>query len=134
MSLIGRRVNGGGAYGNGRLNEVFPQARSGDPTDYQWVELFNSGPEDIPATKVWLTLDPAGAAVTLAVADPAAQAGSYVYVIDPTSLTYTAPTSKVTGLDAPALLAGQKCLFTLRRVLAGAAAVSPETNRLNVST
>lgn len=134
MSVILRRVNGGGAYTNGRKGELFGQARVGDPTDYQWVEVYNSGPASTAAGKVWLTLDTSGAAVTVAVADATPQPASYVYAIDPATLTYSAPTTKLTGLDAPALAAGEKCLFALRRVLTGATAASPETNRLNYAT
>ena len=134
MSLVVRRVNGGGTYTNGKTNDVFGQARVGDPTDYAWVELYNSGPNNLPAGKVWLTLDASGAAVTVAVADPTARASTFTYVIDPTTLTYTAPTTKTTGLDVPALTSGQKCLLALRRVLSGATAASPETNRLNYAT
>ena len=134
MALVMRRVNAGGSYTNGKTNEVFGQARVGDPTDYAWVELYNSGPASLSAGKVWLSLDSSGAAVTLAVADAVARTGSFTYSIDPTTLTYSAPTSKATGLDVPALTSGQKCLLALRRVLTGATAASPETNRLNYAT
>ena len=129
-----RRVNGGGTYVNGKTGDVFAQARTGDPTDYAWVELYNSGPDSLGAGKVWLTLDTTGAAVSLAVADPTPQAEAYTYVIDPATLTYSTPTSKATGLDVPALTSGQKCLLAVRRVLSGATAANPETNRLNYST
>ena len=135
MALVMRRVNAGGWYTNGKTNEVFGQARVGDPTDYAWVELYNSGPgPSTSAGKVWLSLDSSGAAVTVAVADAVARTGSFTYVIDPTTLTYSAPTSKATGLDVPALAVGEKCLLALRRVLTGATAASPETNRLNYAT
>lgn len=134
MSIILRRVNGGGAYTNGRKGELFLQARVGDATDYQWVEVYNSGPASVVAGKVWLTLDTAGAAVTVAVADPVARAGSFTYAITASALTYSAPTTKLTGLNVPALAAGEKCLLALRRVLTGATAASPETNRLNYAT
>ena len=134
MALVMRRVNAGGGYTNNKTNEVFPQARVGDPTDYAWVELYNSGPDTQPAGKVWLTLDTSGAAVTVAVADPVARPSSYTYAITPSGLTYSAPTTKSTGLDTPALASGEKCLVALRRVLTGATAASPETNRLNYAT
>lgn len=134
MSVVMRRVNAGGSYTSGKKNEVFTQARSGDPTDYAWVEVYNSGPDPLAAGKVWLTLDTTGAAVTLAVADPVARAGSFTYSITPSSLTYSTPTTKTAGLDVPALAVGEKCLLALRRDLTGATAASPETNRLNYAT
>lgn len=134
MSLVMRRVNAGGGYTNNKTNEVFPQARVGDPTDYAWVELYNSGPDALPAGKVWLTLDTSGAAVTVAVADSTPRAATYTYAVTASSLTYSAPTTKSTGLDTPALAAGEKCLLALRRVLTGATPASPETNKLNYAT
>jgi hypothetical protein len=134
VAVILRRVNAGTTYVNGRTNDVFAQARSGDPTDYAFVEVFNSGPDALPAGKVWLTLDTSGAAVTVAVADATPRAGTFTYSVTASSLTYTAPTTKTAGLDTPALASGEKCLIALRRVLTGATAASPETNRLNYAT
>ena len=134
MAVILRRVNAGGTYVNGKTGDVFASARVGDATDYAWVELYNSGPDALAAMKVWLTLDTSGAAVTVAVADSTPRASSYTYSVTASSLTYSAPTTKATGLDVPALAAGEKCLLALRRVLTGATAASPETNRLNYAT
>lgn len=134
MSIVLRRINGGAAYTSGRLNEVFPQARSGDPTDYGWWEVYNAGPAAVSAGTVFLILDTSGAAVTIAVADGTARASSYAYAIDPATLTYSAPTTQLTGLTVPALAVGEKFLLAARRVLTGAPTARPETNRLRYKT
>ena len=134
MSVVWQRANGGGGYVNGRRNEMFPAARVGAATGYALVEVYNSGPDSVPASKVWLTLDTSGAAVAIALADGVARAASFTYSVDPSLLTYSTPTTKATGLDVPVLASGQKVLLAVRRTLTGATPATPETNSLNLAT
>jgi hypothetical protein len=83
--------------------------------------------------KVWLTVDPAGATVSVGVADAGtARAVNFVYSSPAAPGSYSTPTTFAAGLALPTLAAQQKCLITLRRDPTGAAVANPESNVLNV--
>ena len=127
-------INGGLTYVSGQLHQVFPSGQAGGGTDYAWIEVRNNATSGtFGSPKAWLTIDPGGAAVAIAIADGTARDEDYLYSgVDPASLTYSAPTSSTAGLSPPSLGPGQRFLLAVRRVLASAAVDYPDANTLHV--
>lgn len=126
-------VNNLTTFASGALHQVFPQGVSGGATDYALVEVRNISGVTLSGVTAWLTLDPTGAAVALAVADGTARAiGHNSYSVNAAALTYSTPTTQSGGLALPNLAANEKCLLALRRVLSGAGQAWPENNVLNI--
>jgi hypothetical protein len=126
-------TNSSATYSSGALHNVFGAGTVGGATDYRLVEVRNTSLLTWTSPVAWLGIDTGGAAVAISVADTGtARDLSYGYSIDPTTLTYSTPTTYSGGLALPTLAAGEKCLVAIRRTLTGAAPDSPDNNTLFV--
>ncbi len=119
----------------GAANNVFPDAPVDAATDYVLLEVRNTHATlTLSSVVAWLMVDPAGATLSLAVADGTARAEGYGYpVISAAGLTYSTPTSAGAGMALPNLGPHQKCLIALRRTFAGATTAFPEVNSVAVN-
>ena len=120
--------NGGAAWVDGAMNQVFPDAAPGSVT-YALAELRNThGSLTMPAAALWTSPVAGCGTYAVAVADGTARALGYVYALPaPSGLSYSTPTTQASGLALPALAAGQKCLVALKWDLTGATVSWPSS-------
>ena len=132
--LVLALASNGPPIGDGVLHALLPGGRVGDGDTVVYAVIRN---ESATATwssgKLWITPDPHGGQLSVALADPAAQGLMYSWATFPTPAAYSAPASAATGISLPTLAPQTKCLIAVRRNLVGATAAYPESNRLNVS-
>lgn len=123
---------GGRAVPDGALHAVFGPGTVGGPTDYRLLELRNTHATlTLTAVRAWLSDPAGGAALAIALGSPAAAALDSAWGdVEAANLSYSAPTSKASGVALPDLPPGMKALIGVRRSLAGATPLYPEVCRL----
>lgn len=121
---------------SGVKNNLFPDGRLTDGNVYEECEVHNTNTSlTLSSGKAWLYLDPAGGTFAIALASASAfnSDAAWPYGLDPTTLTYSSPTSQSSGLALPTLAPGQKALIVCRRNLSTGTTATPESNRLYVA-
>lgn len=126
--------NGSGAIlVNGKLNNLFPNGDVNAGTSYRALEVRNTNASlTLSSVKAWLTLDARGGSFAIAydATSGVIAADESWSDVDEAALTYSAPTSKATGITLANLAPATKLRLYCRRILSGATAVSPENNRV----
>lgn len=118
---------------NGALGNLFGSADRNAGTGYKGLEVRNLNPDlTLSAVKAWLTVDVKGGLFAIAYdatsgVIPAADAWD---AVDPTTLTYLSPTTLATGVTVGNLAPATKARIFCRRILSGATAATPESNRV----
>ena len=118
---------------NGKLGNLFGSADRNAGTQYEGIEIRNNNETlTLSGVKAWLTVDARGGLFAIAYDSTsgviAATAGWDT--IDPTTLTYSSPTTMATGITLGNLTPATKARIWCRRILSGATAASPESNRV----
>lgn len=132
-SEIQLQTLGGATLVSGAMNNLFGDGNVGGATDYAFVVIRNANSTlTLTSPKLWLGLDPKGAAMAVAIADGGIARGeSYNFPsIDPSGLSYSSPTSQSSGLALPTLTPLARCLVAVRRVFSSATTAYPESNRI----
>lgn len=118
---------------DGKMHNLLPDGTVGDGPRYAFFEVVNLANGSLTSAKLYLTLDAAGGPFAVAVANGTAQAATLGWSPpDPSTLTYSSPTTQSAGLAVATLASGQKVLFCARRDLTSATTASPEVNRINL--
>lgn len=122
----------GADISSGSINNLFPDAASGEAVSIVYVQALNNTTGTLTAQRAYLSIDSGGAAVSIAVADSGlARDVGYDYGTSPTPPgSWASPTSYATGLTVPDMATGKKCLLAIRRDPTGAAVAYPERNSL----
>lgn len=112
---------------------IFNPGNIGQAADYVLVELHNRNASlTLSSPVIWLTVDAAGGAFSVAVADGTPRALAYTYApVSASGLAYSSPTTKASGIAISALGPMQKILLAFKSDLSTGTQAHPESNILN---
>ena len=120
---------------SGKLNNLFPDARLGDPTDYTWLQIENRNATlTMSSVKVWLKPDSRGATVAIALdsTNGVISTGSAFSSVNIAGLSYSTPTTRASGLSVGNMAPETQCRIGIRRAFTGSSPAVPENNRIYV--
>lgn len=119
---------------NGRLNNLFGNCTTNAGTTYEGIEVRNlNGSLTLSGVRAWLTPDPRGGLFYIAYDNSSGVkpvADVWDGSVDPTTLTYSAPTTLATGVVIDNLPPNTKARIFCKRVVVGASVATPENNRV----
>lgn len=127
LTVTGSRIK------SGSLNNLFTDCTVGDGNTYAFCVVHNADPsESLTSVKAWLGLDSGGGTFAIALAQSSAQKNNSWQEPLASSLTYSSPTSKSSGVALPDIPAGYYVLLCCRRNESSATSKYPESNTLYV--
>lgn len=120
---------------DGEINNLFADGRVGNAADYAFVTLHNDHATlTLTSVKMWLLTDSGGGTFAIAEGSTTILGVSQNFdAPDPSTLTYTTPSSQSGGISLPNIAAQSKALIAIKRDLSSASVEYPEANRLYVA-